>query len=454
VARTYLTRGKIVLSMVPAGRLELTARPHVAYTNVTPLPEKQVAETQTAATPPAAATNAKTTPRAVPPVGASDTSADRFSLPVVPAATPLSFPHVQRRLLANGVPIVIVEDHTRPLVSVSTIVRTPGLLDPPGKVGLGKMVADLLSEGTTTATADQLADAVAAVGSPVSATGFFTMTANVDTSLALMATQFLHPAFPQDALNRAKANTIAEFEQAKDQPGYLATRVVQEKLYGTSHPYGRHATAADITAITRDDLVAYYTAYYRPPNITVVVAGDLTPDEAVSKLTRVFGALTPGTPSDRHPSLVAPPGPTTVYLYDRPGAPQSVVLATAIGPARTTPDYYAIDLMNTVLGGAFNSRINLNLREQHHYSYGASSSFIFRPPPEPSTFQAKGSFITAKTDSALIELVGELTRIRTTQPITAADVIFAKGLSLQLENIQQRATSVSRLVVNYQTIFY
>jgi zinc protease len=384
---------------------------------------------------------------------------DRSKPPAVPAAKSLLFPKVQQRTLSNGIPIVILEDHARPIVSVSTVIRTSVMLDPDGKTGVGNLVAGLMDEGTTSHTADQLADAFAALGTHVSATGFTTITPNVDRSLELMAELFLHPAFPQASLDRNKANMVAELEQAKDRPGYLANRVLGAKLYGASHPYARQPTPADINAITRDDIVAYYDAYYRPPNLKVVVAGDITPEQAVTKLNRVLGGLTAGKSGDLVPPPVPVPSTTTVYLYDRPGASQSVIVAAEMGPARTTPDYYAIGLMNTVLGGSFNSRINMNLREQHQYTYGASSGFRFRRPPQPSTFMAQSSVVTSKTDSALIELMGEIKGIRTTKPMTAADLSFAKGMStkrlpLALETIQQRAGAVTGLVSSDQPLDY
>jgi zinc protease len=230
-------------------------------------------------------------------------------------------------------------------------------------------------------------------------------------------------------------------------------------LYGVSHPYARQATPEDIKAITRDDIVTFYNTYYRPPNIKVVVAGDITPAQAVEKLNRVFGSLTPGKLGDVPVPPVPPTGATTVYLYDRPGATQSVIIAAQLGPRRDTPDQFAIDLMNTALGGAFNSRINLNLREQHQYAYGANSGFNFRRPPEPSTFSATSAVETPKTDSALIELMGELKRIRNVKPVTAEELAFAKGsatkgLPLQFETIGQRAGAVASLVAGDQPLDY
>jgi zinc protease len=293
----------------------------------------------------------------------------------------------------------------------------------------------------------------------VSPTGFYTIPANVDRSLELMAEQFLSPAFPQAELDLQKTEQLAGLEQAKEDPSYIASRIVKKNLYGKDHPYAREVTVEDINSITRDDIVQFYKDYYRPPNIKVVVAGDITPAQAVAKLNRVFGDLKPGKQGDLKVPPVAPTGSTTIYLYDRPGSPQSVISVAHLGPQRDTPDQYAIDLMNTALGGAFNSRLNLNLREQHQYAYGAGSGFNFRRPPEPSTFAAMAQVVTAKTDSSLIEVMKEINGIRGTKMVTPDEMTFAKGaatkaLPLQFETIGQRASAVAGLVANDQPLDY
>jgi zinc protease len=392
--------------------------------------------------------------------GTPSTSLDRTHAPAIPAAKPLTFPKAQQRTLKNGIPIIILEDHTRPVVSVSTVVRISSLAEPVGKTRINGFVAGLMGEGTTKHTADQLANEFAALGNHVSPTGFYTIPANVDKSLELMAEQFLSPSFPQAELDLQKTQLSARLERAKESPGYIAGRILGKNLYGADHPYTREVTPEDIRSITRDDIVKFYNEYYRPPNIKVVVAGDITPDQAVSKLNRVFGDLTPGKQGDLPvPPVTQAAKATTVYLYDRPGSPQSIIIAAQLGPRRDSPDQYAIELMNTALGGAFNSRLNLNLREQHQYAYGANAGFNFRRPPEPSTFTASAAVATAKTDSALIEVMKEINGIRTTKPVSAEELDFAKAsatksLPLQFETIGQRAGAVAGLVASDQPLDY
>jgi zinc protease len=376
---------------------------------------------------------------------------DRSTPPVVPAAQPLTFPKAQSRKLANGIPVVVLEDHTTPVVSVVAIVYVPTRLEPPGKTGVASVLDAMLSEGTTSMSADQLADAFADLGNRVSPTGFYTITANVDRSIALMTDQLMHPSFPEAALTRVKANQIAALTRAKESPYYLASRAFANVVYGKDHPYARSATEAEVRSITRADVASYYEKYYRPPNVTFVVGGDITADQAVAKLSRAFGSWTAGEKAEMN---IAPPkgvSSETVYIVDRPSSPQSVFYVGTLGPPRDAPDYFATDLANTTFGGAFTSRINLNLREDKHYSYGAQSFFSYRRAPQSSTFIMATAVATPKTDSSLVQIAKELEDMRGARPVTSAELEFAratatKGFPLAFETISERADAIAELI--------
>ena len=357
-------------------------------------------------------------------------SVNRSVAPPVPPQPALRVPAIEMRKLRNGIRVAVLENHELPIVDVNMIVDAPGELDPPGKEGVSGFTFRMLGEGTTSMTADQLAESFADLGNGVSPTGFFTITRNVGRSLQLMADQLLRPAFPQDALDRMKANSIAALAREKDQPDYIAGRVFANAVYGRGHPYARTETERSVRSVTRADLLAFHRTYFQPRNMTIVVAGDITPDSAVAALDRVFGGLT-DTPGGKSGdvAIVPPkaPGPTTIYLYDRPSSPQSVVVVGALGPRRDTPDFFALELANTVLGGAFNSRLNLNLREEHGYTYGASSSFEFRRLPQVGTFEAGADIATPKTDSALTLLIRDLRAIRGARPVSDSELTFAKA---------------------------
>jgi zinc protease len=356
-------------------------------------------------------------------------SVDRRVPPPVPPQPALRVPAAEMRRLSNGIRVAVLENHQLPIVDVHAIIEAPAdMLDPAGKDGLTALTLRMLSEGTTTRSADALASAYADLGNRVSPTGFFTITRNVDPSLALMADQLMHPAFPQAALDRIKANTIAGLQRQQDDPDYLAGRVFESTVYGPHHPWARAETPRSVGAITRADLVTFHGTYVVPQNVTFVVAGDVTPAAAVAALERAFGGWhAVGKSGD----VLAPPpkgpGPTTIYLYDRPDSPQSVLIAGQLGPPRSPLVFFPLQLGNTVLGGAFNSRLNLDLREQHGYTYGASSDFEFRRVPQVGTFEADADVATPKTDSALALLVADIKAIRAQKPVTDSELAFAKA---------------------------
>jgi zinc protease len=370
---------------------------------------------------------------------------DRTKRPPSGALASPRVPAIQMRTLKNGIKVAVLEQHELPVVSVRVVIDAQALLDPTGKEGVATLTSQMLSEGTTTRTADQLAEAFADLGNTVRPDGFTTVRANVDSSLALLADMLLHPAFPQASLDRIRQNSIAALKRSKDQPNYLARRVFVNAVWGAGHPYERTTTEQSLGAITRDDLVAFHGRYYRPQNVKIVVAGDIAPATAVAKLEAALGRWPAGGFRARYVIPPATPmAPGTVYLYDRPNSPQSVFIVGSAGPARNNPDYYAIDAMNTALGGAFSSRLNLNLREAHSFTYGAGTVFSYRLTPQPGEFLASTSVATPKTDSALVELLKELRDIRGTRPMTAAELSFAKSgatksLPLNFETVDQIA---------------
>src|SRR6185437_2861332 len=233
---------------------------------------------------------------------------------------------------------------------------------------------------------------------------------------------------------------------------YLAGRVLAAELYGPAHPYARTETERSVDAITRADLIAFHHDYYRPRNLTFIVAGDITPERAVAALGRAVGGLTPGGKDGWvTPPRPPPSGVTRIYLYNRPTSPQSVILSGTLGPSRDSQDYYALELLNTVLGGAFNSRLNLSLREVHGYTYGAASAFVYRRVPQPSTFEIQTDVSTPTTDSSVADVVAEIRDIRAQRPVSDAELAFAKrtetlSLPLQFATVPEAADAAATIV--------
>jgi zinc protease len=385
---------------------------------------------------------------------------DRSKPPALPPTPQLRVPAIETRTLSNGITVAVLENHEIPVVRVSALIDARNLLDPQGKEGIGALTFAMLSEGTKTRTAEQLADAFAQLGTTVSPTGFTTITRNVDPALELMRDQLWEPAFPQPALDRLRANQIASLRRAKDQPTYLAGRVLANALYGNGHPYERTTTEASLGAITRDDLVAFHSTYVRPQNVKLVVAGDITPAQAMEKLERVFGKWPAGGQKARYDvPTPTPVAQTTIYLHDRPNSAQSVIYAAAVGPRRDAPEYYALDLANTVLGGSFVSRLNTNLRETHGYAYGAGSGFTYRRRPELGQFVASAQVQTDKTDSSVVEIMNELRGIAGSRPITQAEFDIAmgnavKGLPLAFETVTQIAGAAGTILADSLPLDY
>jgi len=379
---------------------------------------------------------------------------DRSKRPTAAPAPTFTFPKFASRTLPNGLTVAIVENHELPVVAVRAVIEGGGLVDPRGKEGVYSLVSAMLREGTTSMTADELAEAFSDQGNGVNPTGFTTVVRNLDRSLELMAEMMMHPSFPEAALNRLKANNIANVQRSKDVPQIVAQRLFSTLLYGADHPYARSATEQSLASITRDDLVRFHDEYIRPQNVKLVIVGDITPATVIPRVERAFGKWPKGgtTVSYQIPSP-NPPGKTTIYLFDRPNSPQSVVTMGQIGPSRTIDDFYALEVMSTVFGALSGSRLNQNLREKHAYTYGANAFWQWRRSPEASTFTGSSSIVAPKTDSALVEWFRELRGIRGDRPITSTELDFARtnrvaGLPAQLESNDAVANAIANNLQN------
>jgi len=251
--------------------------------------------------------------------------------------------------------------------------------------------------------------------------------ARLADALPVMADVALHPTFPSEELDRVRQQRLTSIIQARDDPGTIALVTLSRILYGTSHRYGtpQMGTAEVIKTFTSDELKSFYASAYRPDNATLLAVGDLTPERLMPMLESSFGSWkTPAAPkpSQSLPATQAAPA-RTIYLVDKPGAPQSQIRIGSIGVPRSTSDYFPIQVLNTILGGSFSSRLNNNLREVHGYTYGAFSSFDMRAGAGP--FSANAGVQTDKTSEALTEFFNELNAIL--KPIPAEELNRAKN---------------------------
>ena len=391
----------------------------------------------------------------IPPV--KDTF-DRSKMPE-PGPTPaFSPPPIVRRKLSNGLEVLIAERHELPILTMNLVVKGGDVTNPEGKEGLASMAADLMTEGTDSRDALKLAGELSEIGASLNATGglessglsLTTLTKHTGKALDLFTDVLLHPSFPAKDLERLRKQKLAQILRRADSAPAIAGEVFPKLLYSQSHPYGRTDSAKTVGALTREDVVDFYKSIFAPNNAALVVVGDTTPE----KITMLLEVALKGWKPVEAPKAKLPEPPpamgTTLYLVDKPAAAQSVLAVGGVGVNRGTPDYFALSVMNGILGGQFSSRINLNLREDKGYTYGARSSFAFRQGPGP--FEAGGSVQTAVTKEALVELVKELAEISTSRPATAAELAFSKdrlikGFPSRFETTFGQAGTLAELVL-------
>ena len=240
----------------------------------------------------------------------------------------------------------------------------------------------------------------------------------------------VNSTFPPEALERLRAQRLVALNQAKAQPGSIAARVFPRVLYGDAHPLGQSPTEQTIKAITRADVVEFHQRYFKPGRALITVVGDVTPAAVRPVIEKGLASWAAGgeRPAFSFPPLPAAK-PTTIYLVDKPGSAQSTFALGLPGPPRTTPDYYALQVMNTILGGMFQARLNANIREEKGYSYGVSSGFGFGKGPNP--FRTGGDIVGDKTDAALVEFMKELRGILGARPVTEEELKTAKESMVQ-----------------------
>ena len=385
---------------------------------------------------------------------------DRTKPPAIGPAPSLELPAIQKQKLANGLPVWIVEHHEVPLAQITLIVRSGSAADPIGKFGVGSLTAAMLDEGAGSRNALDLADAFEFLGADLSTISSFDSSAvrmsvpvsKLAEALPLMADVALRPTFPASELERLRKERLTALLQARDSPGALVQLAFPRVVYGPTHRYGTSANGLPpaIESMTAADLQAFYRAHYRPDNATLLVVGDVTPASILPVLEKTFGSWK----ADGMAPLVAgvPNAPQLktrqVFIVDKPEAAQSQIRIGWVGVPRSTPDYAALQVLNTILGGSFTSRLNQNLREKNGYTYGASSSFDMRRAAGP--FLAAANVQTDKTGDALKEFFVELNAILGPVPedeLTKAKNYVALAFPGEFETTGDLARKLEELVV-------
>ncbi|MGH8636712.1 MAG: M16 family metallopeptidase [Burkholderiales bacterium] len=364
---------------------------------------------------------------------------DRKKIPPPGKPPVLRVPVWAKSTLVNGAELIVSEKHDLPLVSFSiTFQGGANQFEPDGRQGAASLAASLLNEGTATRDGEALSNALQLLGTSISASvggesgsiGFQSTSSKFPDTLALLADMLVNATFPEQGLERLRGQRLVALTQARSQPGAIASRVFPRILYGNDHPYGRVVTEASLKRITREDVVSFHKAYFQPGRALVTVVGDVTPASVKPVIEKALAQWAKGgaPPSFDYPA-VPDPKTRTIFLVDKPGAAQSTFAIGRPGPPRNTPDYFALQVMNTMLGGMFQSRLNANIREEKGYSYGVSSNFAYGKGP--GAFRTGGDIVTEKSEAALVEFMKELRGIHGERPITDEELATAKDALVQ-----------------------
>ena len=389
----------------------------------------------------------------LPEAAAAGAGADRTHRPEPGQPAEPSFPAFTRATLANGLKVIVAERHAVPVVELSLRVDAGYASDQGGLPGTAKLAADMLDEGTQTRSALEISSSLVRLGAELTtganldatSVNLSALKANLDPSLAIFADVILDPSFPQKDFDRLKRQQLAAIERESVAPIPLALRVLPRLLYGPGHAYANpltgSGTRASVEKIGRDDVARWHATWFKPGSATLIVVGDTTAPEILPRLEKAFAAWQPGTAPAKQVAGAASGARPGIYLLDRPGAIQSLIIAGEVGPPKANPEEPAREAMSAVLGTQFISRINMNLREDKHWSYGAGAFYWDARGPRP--FIAYAPVQSDKTQESVAELLKELKGIHGEKPVSADELQAAKaGLTLTLAGQWETARAV------------
>jgi len=353
--------------------------------------------------------------------------ADRSKTPETGTPPELKLPKLQRATLSNGLKVILAERHEVPLVNFTLAADAGFASDASATPGTANLAMQVLTDGTRTRNALQISDELEALGATLrgysnldlSFVSLSALTAKLDPSLDLFANVVLNPSFPENEVKREQKLVLAGIEREQNTPATLALRILPGLLYGAGHPYGNPLTGSgtkdSVVKLTREDLVKFHDQWLRPNNSTLVVVGDTTLKEVTPKLEKLFAGWKSGSAPAKNVKTVAVAAKSAVYLIDKPGAQQSVIIAGVVAPPRANPQEIAIEAMNNSLGGMFGARLNMNLREDKHWSYGART--VLRDARSQRPFYAVAPVQTDKTKESLVEMNKEFRGIVGDHPV-------------------------------------
>jgi zinc protease len=357
---------------------------------------------------------------------------DRKKLPE-PGAPPLAkFPAMQRTTLSNGLTVVLAQRSAVPVVNLNLLVDAGYAADQLATPGTASLAMGMLDEGTKTRNALQISEELAQLGAQLGSGSNLDMSTvflsalkeKLDASLELFADVILNPSFPEADFKRLQKQQLAGIQREKVSPIPMALRVFPRFLYGEKHAYGNPLTGSgteqSVAGLTREDLIKFHQTWFKPNNATLVVVGATTMLEIKPKLEKLFGKWAKGDVPRKTIPVVEQQEKQQVYLMDRPGSQQSIIFAGHVAPPRANPKEISIETMNNILGGLFTSRMNMNLREDKHWSYGAGT--VLYPARGERPFIAYAPVQTDKTKESMEEIARELRDIRDQRPATTEEL--------------------------------
>jgi len=389
-----------------------------------------------------------------PDLQADEGGADRSKVPDAGKPPEGRLPALRRATLPNGVKLIVAERHDIPVVRFNLLVNAGYATDARSIPGTAKLAGNMLDEGTSTRSALEISDEARRLGAQLGTFSNLDITtvtlsalkANLDASLDLFADVVQHPSFPENELQRLKQQQLAAIQQESVQPVGMALRVLPRLIYGEGHAYALPLTGSGFTStverLTRADVQKWHSTWFKPGNATLVVVGDTTLAEIQPRIERAFSGWPAGTAPKKNIAPVQPGPQPDVYILDRPGALQSVILAGHASPPQNNPGEIPQDVLIAALGGQFVSRMNMNLREDKHWSYGAFALFLQARGPRP--FIAYAPVQTDKTKESVAEILKELREVKTDRPLTPDEVAFAQNtLTLTLPGQWETADAVA-----------
>jgi len=390
---------------------------------------------------------------------ADKTEADRSKTPALSAPPELKLPQLQRASLSNGLKVILAERHEVPLVHVWLATDAGYAADQFAKPGTAKLTTTLLTDGTATRNALQINDQAALLGANLtgysnldfSYVSLSALKTKLDPSLDLFADVILNPSFPEGDFKREQKLQLDAIEEEQKDPIQMALRVFPGLIYGPGHAYGNPLTGSGTTAsteaITREDLQKFHQVWFRPNNATLVVVGDTTLADLTPKLEKLFAGWKSGQVPAKNLSTVKLAAEPVVYILDKPNASQSMIITGHVSIPANTAQEIAIQAMNDDLGGLFSSRLNMNLREDKHWAYGAYSFFVGARAQRPLFIYAPVQ--TDKTKESIVEVSKEIHGIVKDHPVTAEELARVQANeTLSLPGSRETIGSVGQSILD------